>query len=638
MSRTRFLVISALLMVAVALIAAADPFMSFVVQRYNPAGWGIFPLGAMVIFGSLCVFNAYRARRGKSPLTEPGETLAIFWVIVMGSWAAAWSFVETQMPILTAPPVFASAENGWNEFVIPYLPRWAMGPMDDPYALGYYNGLPAGVGIPWGRWIVPAAAWAGFAVAMALFCTGLGSVLSRQWIEHDRLSFPHAEIVLGMARDFLSNRLFWWGAGFAAAIPAWNLLQKVFPVFPPISLYFGGGAEGFEWMKGADRIVPQLNIMLIGLLYFVHRDILISGVVFFFAVALEKYGLDLAGAKLEHNDVFGWGAIYSWQTAGAILALVLFGLWSGRKSIIVFVRAGWNGTDDGRAWLSPRSSLVAMVLGFAGLAAWMVALGLRSPVPLITFLLSQGMGLLGMSRIAAESAMEINWPVDASAFALVMGGTAALAPAGFVALAIAQSWLTGGVWYGLFGYSMQGEKMRSQVRIPRGFMVTAIVGVALATVVAMYATAWTCYTRGANNFGTWAYQWHMRIPYDAATECARGMPVGTDLPRLGWLGAGLAAMMGLIWLRNHVVGWFLHPIGLVVGSLGKPGGAAGDTIVFTVIIAWIVKTLILRLGGVETYERMKPFFAGIAVGHFLPSAIGSLADAICFLNTGHPLT
>jgi hypothetical protein len=234
--------------------------------------------------------------------------------------------------------------------------------------------------------------------------------------------------------------------------------------------------------------------------------------------------------------------------------------------------------------------------------------------------------------------MEIDWPVDASQYALVVGGTAAMAPAGFVALAMSQSWLTGSALISLLTNSMQGERFRSQFRLPRGFVVTALIAVALATVVAMYSTAWVSYWRGANNFGNWEYQWHMRIPYDQATECARGTPIGADFTRLGWLGIGMAAMGLLIFLRNHVVGWFLHPLGLILGALGTPGGASGNVLVFTGAVAWIVKTFVLRLGGVETYERLKPLFAGVAVGHFLPAAIGAVADAVCFLKFGRPLT
>ena len=144
-----------------------------------------------------------------------------------------------------------------------------------------------------------------------------------------------------------------------------------------------------------------------------------------------------------------------------------------------------------------------------------------------------------MSRIVVESGLEVNWSVDSGMHALLIGGTAAVAPAGLVALALSQCWLAGSAQLCLVNLSMQGEKIRSQFTLPRGLLVTALLAVALSTAVAMYSTARLAYNRGANNFGHWGYQWHMRIPYDQATDSIRGEKVGTDPGRLYWMGAGM---------------------------------------------------------------------------------------------------
>ncbi len=633
----RWIKLSAVLLALVALIAAAAPFMTHLMHRYNPAGGGVMPLGAAVMFLALCTANALRTRWGKPVFTTPGESLGCFVVLLMGSWAAGWAFTETQMPLLTSPYVFASPENGWSEHVLPHLPRWALGPTQEPYASGFYNGLPTGTPMPWGLWVVPVAAWTAFALTLALFCAGLSSLLSRQWVEHDRLTFPHVEVLLGIAKGFLTDRRFWWGFAIAAVIPMWNSIQPLMPVLPKISLFFGGGGDGVEWFKGAWKIIMQLNIMLLGLFYFVHRDIVLSMCVFFFVLALENYGLNLAGAKLEHTDVLGGGNVMAWQTSGSILMLVLFSLWAGRHTLLAFIRSGIKGEDPGHSWMSPRAALFALVVGLGGLTVWMMALGLKSPLVLLSFLGSQTLGYIGMSRLVIESGLEINWPVDSTKYALLIGGTAALAPAGFVALALSQCWLTGSAHFCMVNYAMQGEKIRSQFKLPRGLLVTALFAVALSTVVAMYTTAWLAYDRGANNFGHWPYQWHMRIPYDQATDSIRGETVGTDPVRLGWLGAGMGLVSILIFLRNHVVGWFLHPVGLILAAMGIPSGAKGNIFVFTGILAWIIKTLILRFGGVESYERLKPLFAGIVVGHFLPDLLAGILDVISFIYVGHRL-
>jgi len=151
----------------------------------------------------------------------------------------------------------------------------------------------------------------------------------------------------------------------------------------------------------------------------------------------------------------------------------------------------------------------------------------------------------------------------------------------------------------------------------------------------MAGTLFVSYRHGANNFGVWQYQWQMRIPYDLATECAKNLH-GIDWPRIGWLGIGGAQMALLIVLRNHVVGWFIHPLGLILCSLGLADGGAHQ-FVFTGLIVWGLKTLFLRLGGVETYERYKALFAGFVIGGFFPAALTFLVNIVYFLVKGRPL-
>lgn len=631
----RWLRMSVVVLAFQAVMSAMAPFFAHVTQRYNPSGGGLMPLGATLAVIVLCAVNAVRTRRGGSPLTTPAETLGAYVVLIVGGWASGWGLADTLIPLLTSPYVFGSPENGWLQHVLPHLPRWALGPAAEPYASGFYMGLRTGVSMPWAAWIVPTAVWTAFGLVFGLLGVGLAALLSRQWIEHDRLTFPQAEVLLGIARDFVSSRRFWWGFAVAAAIPLWNnVFQTLFPVLPKINLTFAGGAV--EWFKGAWKVTPYLNIGLLGILYFVHRDIVISIVVFFFVLALEQYGIDISGFKLENSDLVN-GNIMRWQNTGAIFGLVIFSLWAGRGNLARFFREAVRGEDSGTSWISPRGGLVCLVVGTAGLTGWLMLIGLRDPGPLAAFVVTQCVSLIGMVRVAMESSFGHGFPVEPSDFAVLVGGTAAIAPAGFVALALAQGWIGGGGWSNQLLAAMQADKLRSQFSFSRAVLVTALLAMVVSSVVVFYSTAWLCYDRGANNFGSWSYKWHMRIPYDRATDSVRREPVPPDPRRVGWLGAGVVLMGGLIFLRNRVVGWFLHPVGFILAPMGIPAGQTGDTVVFTAVLAWAIKTLMLRLSGVESYERFKPLFAGLAVGHLLPDFIAMVLDVIWFINTGHKL-
>lgn len=623
-----------------ALVAVMNPCSAwciFTAKVGNPGGWGILPFAGSSLYFALCGINEWRRRSGRAPLTTTAESLGFFLVVLVGGWMSTWAFVELQMPLLTAPPVFASPDNGWAEHVMPFLPKWAMGPLDEPYASGFYNGLAAGQSIPWVRWILPVAAWSTFAVVLMLAAFGIAGIVSRQWIEHDRLTFPHAEVLLGMGRDFLRQRLFWYGVATFAAVPLWNLLQRAFPVFPHANLFFGGYTEGVEWFTGGRRLQTDLKLGVLGLFYFVHRDIILSMVVFFVLVALEDYGLTLAGVKFEHSDVFqGANSPIAIQTSGALLALVLLGLWSGRHTIRAYFKEAWRPTGEDWSWLSPRATVISLGAGFAGLGVWLVLLGLRSPLALLSFLGTQGLSYVGASRVVAESGLEVGMPIDPTDLNTVLWGTRILAPAGMVALALTACWNYGGLIIPPTSNVVIGERLRTAHRLPRGLFPALLLSAVVGTVAAMSGTLWLAYTHGANNFGEWHYQYHMRIPFDLASEQARNS-TGTDWARLGWLGIGAAVMAVLVILRNQVVGWVLHPIGLILGTLcGNPGNNA-HLFVFTGVAAWGLKSLLLKMGGVEAYERWKPYFGGLVAGGFVSGAIWWIAAVIYTLATGRPI-
>lgn len=618
---------------ALAVSAAFGPWLTFVVKAGNPNEWGAMPFVAAAPFLALCGINALRVRANKPALVQPAEAAAVFLILLTGGWMATWAYVDNVMPLLTSPPVFASPENGWADKLLPHLPKWAMGPMEEPYASGYYNGLATGAAIPWGRWLMPILVWSLFGGVLTLFALGLAGIVSRQWIEHDRLTFPQIEVLSTITGGIMRDRLFWYGVAAASAVPLFNLIHKAWPLFPKGSL---GDKNGVEWLAGADKISTELNLTLLGLLFFVHRDIILSMIVMFFVICLKDKAMTLLGYKLEGGDVYaGAGTIGNLQTQGALIALVLAGLWASRSTLRAYLKTAKDGKDDRWSWLAPRTTVAFFLAGFAGIAAWLYILGLRHPGGQAAFLFSQVTSWLGQSRVVAESSVEIQTPVDAVDMTTLLSGSRALLPAGLAALAVSMCWIYGSGSMNQLTNALQGEKFRTTAPYPRWLAGVVIGGVMLSTAFAMLGTIFVSYRHGANNFGVWHYQYQMRIPYDLATETMR-TPHGVDWPRIGWLLTGSAAMLVLIWLRNNVVGLFLHPVGLLLGALGQAAGSPANGLVFTGTLAWGLKTVLIKLGGVETYERYKAFFAGLVVGGVYPAALAFVVNTAYYLVKGRP--
>ena len=83
---------------------------------------------------------------------------------------------------------------------------------------------------------------------------------------------------------------------------------------------------------------------------------------------------------------------------------------------------------------------------------------------------------------------------------------------------------------------------------------------------------------------------------------------GTDWSRVSFLGIGAAFTGFLFWLRYRFPGFPIHPIGFTI-SAAAPLQNTG----LTIFLIWAVKTLILRIGGLERYRATAPLFLGLII-------------------------
>ena len=92
---------------------------------------------------------------------------------------------------------------------------------------------------------------------------------------------------------------------------------------------------------------------------------------------------------------------------------------------------------------------------------------------------------------------------------------------------------------------------------------------------------------------------------------------------LGWLirliGAGV--MTGLLLMQRRFLWWPLHPLGFVV-SMDR----VMDTAWFPVFLAWLIKTVLLKYGGLKAYQSLIPVFYGLILGQFVAGGFWLIVD------------
>ncbi|MDA0337982.1 MAG: hypothetical protein O2782_22665, partial [bacterium] len=97
------------------------------------------------------------------------------------------------LPRISSGGYFSTPENGWAEQILPFVPEWMR--VTDPQAIKwFYEGLPTGTPLPWGAWVAPLLMWVPMLLAAygAMVC--LMVLVRRQWIEHERLTFPLVQV------------------------------------------------------------------------------------------------------------------------------------------------------------------------------------------------------------------------------------------------------------------------------------------------------------------------------------------------------------------------------------------------------------------------------------------------------------
>jgi hypothetical protein len=130
------------------------------------------------------------------------------------------------------------------------------------------------------------------------------------------------------------------------------------------------------------------------------------------------------------------------------------------------------------------------------------------------------------------------------------------------------------------------------------------------------------YSHGGINLNGWFFgpAGGPAYPFNFVTQ-EMNNPDGPDWT--GWIatGVGGSVMAGLMLARHTFLWWPLHPLGFAVSSISLT-----NYISFSVFLAWLIKTLILKYGGIVMFHRARPFFLGLILGQFFVAGIWLVID------------
>jgi len=631
-TRVRWAAVAYGLLLAIA-VNSFNPVSGYLIHSSSFAN-SHMPLS--ILFGILLpayLYNPIVRRRRPSWALTRKDLAAALSVGFLGG--AVPSMAGRFLSVISAPEYFASPENEWPIYVLPNIQDWLY-PKNTGNGIGmFYSGLQPGADIPWGIWVGPLVAWLGFVGCIILACFCLQVILRKQWVEHERLAYPLVELSLLLVDDppdgrrlpaFFQERLFWIGFGIPAFMILWNTFGHFNPGFPVFS--FLNRNNLLPVGRGFLDFFIRFDPYVICFAYFTPLNILLS-MWFFHVLAMVQSGISI---RVGFGPQ-GYGAGTWTQNAWALTVFVIWGLWMARRQFRDVANKAFGrapDVDDSEELLSYRAAFFGFCFSVLFIFLWLLKTNMGPGVALaymfVTLIL-----YLGMAKIVALSgliAIRGSGPGVAEFIDIRTMDDSSLA---------ALNQVQGALYSYAKGFAMTGaaEAVRSADHAEPGRrrlgVLIPLAGF-LGVVAFLLVTLYLGYTaNGAENFGDYSYTTGNRHFYNYTVTAIKDR---SELQEEWWsliFGVfGAVSMAALIALNQRVPWWPLHPVGYTV-SIQYPTRAS----FFSIFVAWLIKYLIVRIGGIGLYSRSRILFIGVLIGYTFSVLVSFVLDTFFFFGQGH---
>jgi hypothetical protein len=576
----------------------------------------------------------------QTALRQP-EMMVLYSMLSMSSVVAGVGNLGFFTPFLANPFYYQTTSNGWQSFWH-LLPSY-IGPRDPEILRGFFLGHSSAWNVHiLSAWAYPLTVWGLFFLVLLWTTLCLGSILRRRWEDEEHLPFPIIALPLEMTREgapLYRQPLLWIGFGFPLIVHSMNSLQSIFPTLPTMKMnsvhdLIPDAALSTPW-TGAGTIFYQLHPSGVGFGYLVNTDVSFS--MWFFYLA--KKALDIWATSRNWRDpATGWYAdtnnqfpYFNYQGWGAWLALSLAALWTGRRYFRAYVIRAFRGDHAGLDHAEPMSARVAFfgfLIGFFALCAFVWSSGGSWWLP-VAFFTVYLLLMVTLSRIRAETAMlsgELVW-INPQTMIPTLTGTGALSPMDMTHISML-SWFNGD-----YRASAMPHQLEAFVGLRRagGRLSPLVPALILAAAVGIAAALlWDLqlyYVNGADtgNVNSWRISKGTE-PWSNLEHLLK-TPKPANSAALGGLIAGAAIVFLLSALRARFVGFLLHPAAYALNM-----SFANDFFWGDLFIAWLIKSCLLRYGGITLYRRSLPFFLGLILGDYVTGSVWSLIGTFFHLS------
>ena len=621
--------------IAAFFLAIACPYTVFLLHTAGMAA-DFITAGAIFLFFILTgVVNSVLRLLRRSWGLRSGELIVVYAMMIVASAIPTWGLMANLLPVLPGAFYYATPENDWAVMIQPYIPGW-LAPRDALVIKYFYEGMPKEGSIPWAAWAVPLASWVVLILTVYFVMICMMVIIRRQWVENERLIFPLTLPSLEMLREgdareivrpFFKNPLVWIGFLIPFVIFSLNGLHHYFRVVPSVRIY-----QTFYLLRRTTLLRIFLSFPVLGFTYFISTDVSFSLWIFHLLARLQSGVFNLIGYDIPgRSEVFaghyaGASPAVSHQAMGSMLVLVVIGLWIARHHLRdVFRKAMGRAVevDDSDEPLPYRVAVWGMIIGLIVIAIWLAASGMPLWVTPI-FLFAAFAIFFGLARIIAEGGIGFcRSQMVAPVFVVYGLGSSVLGPAGLVSLGLTYTWAVD-IRTSIMASAINSFKLADAqgIRRTRWLILAIVLAILLALIGSACMTLWLSYTYGGINLNGWFFGGMPRTVFDFVAHKMNN-PITAKVTTPRWMFTGVGALItgSMMYMRRRFLWWPLHYIGIPIGDTWVM-----SWVWFSIMLGWLLKTIILKYGGVRVYRAGRPFFLGLILGQISCAGMWMIID------------
>ena len=597
---------------------------------------GMMPMGVLMPF-LLLVFlvNPILKAFGKGIQLEPWELVVVFTVSyvsihineMLGRVLATYAVMH----------YMATPENLWAEYAYGLVQPWMVVEDAGDRLAWFYEGLPQTETVPWHIWLRPTFWWLSFLGAIGVGCVAFGTIIRRQWVEQERLTFPFATVAEELAEtagprgfpQYMREPLFWVGFAIPAFIVLWYIGGYFNPGWP--SIFIGIENRSIRLGRYVPALHGRINFLIMAFAYFTDLQVLLS-IWVFWVITWIQIGVTNRIGVVEGVGDFG-GAMQ--QALGGFIVFCVWGLWSARDHLKDVFRQAFSKEktlDDSNELMSYRTAVFLFLGAFGYMLLWMTKGGMNPGIAFLVVLF-WFVFYVGFAKVIAMTGLVFAESPGLGIKILSIAPPDSLGPGTIAVRQVLGSCYQNGKCFAMPGGALAARMGEPLGKRGRTLGATIVATFLLSLVAAAVSTIWLGYQDGAFNFGSYMFRVAAPKYYDGIVTSIRDIGKNTHYgTRMAFTAWGALVVGVMTFCQYRFTWWPIHPIGYTLVPFHST-----RTAILSVFLTWVAKVIILRVGGISLYRRGIPLVIGCVVGYTFALMISMVVDLIWFPGQGHNL-